>query len=145
MATMALAGFAAPATGATSDSAAVVAVVHQFVDGFNKGSVATELATCTPTAAIIDDFAPYVWRSCADWAQAYDAWATQNNVTKGTVTLGKPREAYVTGNVAYVVNPADYAYTQRGKTVSMPGCTWTVVLKKSAGRWRISGWTWADR
>lgn len=143
LAAIAAAGFAAPATAATSDATSVMAVVHRFVDGFNRGNTTSALA-CVPSATIIDDFPPHQWQSCADWASAYDAWAKANGVTDGIVTLGKPSHVDVTGNVAYVVNPATYTYKQHGKAVTMAGAIWTVVLKKAAARWRIASWAWAD-
>jgi hypothetical protein len=53
---------------------------------------------------------------------------------------GVPRpHVDITENAAYVVNPATYAYEDHGKGVTMAGCTWTVVLKKSALAYRRLG------
>ena len=83
---------------AASESADVVKVVHQFIDAFNKGDTKGVLATCAPQAAIIDEFAPYVWAgptACADWAKDFDADAGKNGITDAKVTVGKPRHEAV--------------------------------------------------
>lgn len=141
-ATVCLATTSAIAAGA--ESAALIAVERQFVAGFNAGDVEREVATCAPTTAIVDDFPPHLWKSCAEWARAYAAWAKQNGVTNGTVVLGKPLHVDVDGSVAYVVNPTTFSSRHHGKVVTMTGSIWTVILGKSAGRWRITGWAWAD-
>jgi hypothetical protein len=105
---VAVAGFAA-----ASEQAEVMAPVHQFVDGFNKGDAKSALATCADQTLIIDEFPPHVWQgagACATWASAYEADAKKNGITDGVVTLGKPKHVDVTGDVAYVVVPANYVY-----------------------------------
>src|SRR6266536_2571595 len=84
---------AAPAT-AQAGRADVMALVRQFIDGFNKGDVKSALAACADQASIIDEFPPYEWHgpgACAKWANDYDADAKKNGVTDGNVTLGTPR------------------------------------------------------
>src|SRR4051794_264263 len=91
-----------------ADSADVMASVHQFVDGFNKGDVKTALAACAEQAFIIDEVAPYEWHgagACAAWAKDYGADASKNGITDPVVTLGKPRHVQVTADRAYVVVP----------------------------------------
>ena len=55
---------------AASEQADVMAPVHQFVDGFNKGDINSALATCVDEVSIIDEFAPYRWSgagACSMW------------------------------------------------------------------------------
>lgn len=132
---------------AASEQSDVMAPVHQFVDGFNKGDAKTAVATCAEQTSIIDDFAPYRWDgegACVAWAKAYDDWAKKNGVTDGVVTLAKPRYIEVGGDTAYVVVPAGFEGKQNGKPMKREtGAPWTLVLHKGASGWLITAWTWS--
>ena len=131
---------------AADDKKDVMVPVHQFIDGFNKGDVKSAVAACADEASIIDEFPPYEWHgagACAAWGAAFDADAKKNGITPGAVTLGKPRHVDVTGDHAYVVVPAEYAFTQKGKPVKEAGSTLTVALQKGASGWRITAWAWS--
>src|SRR3954469_10200448 len=111
----ALAGLIAATPLAASEATDAMAPVHQFVDGFNKGDAKTALAACAEQASIIDEFPPHEWHgagACAKWADAYEANAKKEAITDGVVTLGKPTHVDVTGDRAYVVVPAGYAWKQ---------------------------------
>ena len=130
----------------STDKTDVVATIHQFVDGFNKGDTKSALATCAQEATIIDEFPPYGWHgagACDKWAADYDADARKNGVTDGVVTLGTPRHVDVTGDHAYVVAPVEYSFNQNGKPVKEINSTFTVVLHKEAAGWRIVSWAWS--
>ena len=136
------------AQGATvaQDKTAVMAPVHQFVDAFNKGDTKTAVAACADQTSIIDEFPPHEWHgsgACAKWANDFDADAKKKGITDEVVTLGSPRHIDITGDRAYVVVPADYAYKQKGKSVKETGSILTVALQKSAAGWRMTGWSWA--
>ena len=138
--------FAAGAA-ASSEQTAVMASVHQFIDGFNRGDAKTALAACASPASIIDDIPPHEWHgptACADWANAYNDNAKKNRITDGIVTLGTPWHVDVTGDRAYVVVPVKYTYRQNGKPVTESGSVLTVALRKIAAGWRLTGWTWAQ-
>lgn len=139
---MILSGLAVAAD--SPDQAAVMKTVNQFVDGFNKSDIKTMLATCGHPTAIIDDFAPHAWQSCSLWWNDYLAWAKQVGATDGTVTLGSPKHVDVTGEHAYVVVPATFAYKANGKPMKQDGATWTLVLQKGSAGWRITAWTWTE-
>jgi len=124
------------------DQAAAMKTVNQFVDGFNKADSKTALATCAHQTSIIDDFPPHTWQSCSTWLNDYNAWAKKNGVTDGVVTLGAAKHVDVTGDRAYVVVPASFAYKGNGKTMSQSGAMWTLVLQKGTAGWRITAWTW---
>ena len=131
---------------AGSEQTEVMAPVRQFVDGFNKGDAKSAVAACADQTMIIDDFPPHLWHgagACASWASAYEADAKKNGIVDGVVTLGKPRQVDITGDVAYVVVPASFSYKQNGKLVKEAGATFTLVLQKGMAGWRITAWAWA--
>lgn len=133
---------------AFGDRKDVMAAVHQFVDGFNKGDTKTALAACAEQASIIDEFPPYVWQgtdACLNWANDYDADAKKNGITDGSVTLGSPRHVDIAGDRAYVVVPTNYTYKKKGALVKEIGSTLLVALQKRADGWRITGWAWSKR
>ena len=131
---------------AASEQTDVMALVHQFVDSFNKGDVKGTVAVCADQASVVDEFPPYHWSgagACANWMNDYDADAKKNGITDGNVTLGKPKHVDVSGDRAYVVIPSDYAFTKNGKPVKETGSMFTIALRKEAAGWRVAGWAWA--
>jgi len=73
----------------------------------------------------------------------YDSDAKKRGISDGAVTLGKVRHVDVSDDLAYVVVAADYAYKMNGKPVKETGSILTLVLRKSATGWRITGWSWS--
>ena len=150
---MAVAVFATGQTPALAQTPAsaktdVLAPVHQFVDGFNKGDTKTALAACADQTSIIDEFPPHEWHgagACAKWMSDYDADAKKNGITDGIVTLGTPAHVDITADRAYVVVPSDYTFKKQGKPVKETGSMFTFALQKGADGWRITGWAWAKR
>lgn len=145
---LSLAAFAASSTAQTPGAAqsAVLAAVHQFVDGFNKGDTKVLLATCADQTSILDEFPPHEWHgagACAKWASDFDSDAKKNGITDGVVTLGKASHVDITADRAYVVIPANYTFKQKGKPVSEVGSIITLAMQKSPTGWRITGWAWA--
>ena len=129
-----------------SDQTDVMAPIHQFVDGFNKGDVNSALAACSDETSIIDEFPPHEWHgagACAKWANDYVENAKKDGITDGFVTLRKPLHVDVTGDRAYVVAPADYAFKQHGKAKKETRATMAFSLHKDATGWRVTGWSWA--
>ena len=137
---------AASGSAAASEQSDVMAPIHQFVDGFNKGDVNSALAACSEETSIIDEFPPHEWHgagACAKWANDYVANANKDGITDGFVTLRKPLHVDVTGDRAYVVAPADYAFKQHGKPKKETRATMAFSLHKDATGWRVTGWSWA--
>ena len=135
------------ASTAASEQNAVMATVHQFIDGINREDMKAAAAACASPASIVDDFPPHAWQgptACADWATAFEADNKKSAITGVTVTLGKPWHVDVTGDRAYVVVPANDKYKQNGKPATESGSIFTVALKKFAAGWRITGWAWAQ-
>jgi hypothetical protein len=136
----------APAASPATDQADVLATVHRFVDGFNKGDMKAASAACADQTNIIDEFAPFQWQgagACAVWARDYDTDATKNHITDGIVTLGKARHVDISGNSAYVVMNTDYAFKRNGKREKETGSVITCTLQKGTAGWHITGWTWS--
>lgn len=130
----------------TADQKAVLTVVHQFLDGFNKGDVASAIATCAAQTSIIDEFPPFEWSgagACGKWANDYDADAKKKGITAGAVTLSAPRHNVVEGDRAYVVIPAAYEVTRKGKQVKQTGAVMAITLRKGAAGWKITAWSWS--
>jgi ketosteroid isomerase-like protein len=141
-----VAAWAAAAPAATSEKSAVMATVHQFVDGFNKGDVKTAIAACADQTSIIDEFPPHEWHgagACANWANDFDADAKKNGITDEVVTLGEPRHVDITGDRAYAVVNADYTFKQKGKPMKETASVMTFALQKSPAGWRIAAWAWS--
>jgi len=134
-------------TVAASDKSDVMAVIHQWVDGFNQGDTKAMVATCADQGAIIDDFAPNEWHGagvCATWIKDFEAWSTKNAITDSKVIAGKARHLTVDGNNAYVVMPMTFTYNDHGKPMKETGSLVTMSLAKSDSGWRVSGWAWSS-
>ena len=135
-----------PAAAPAADSG-VMAVINRAISAFNTGDAKAWAATCTSPAAIIDDFPPHSWQgldACARWWTAWGADAKKNGDTDAVVTLGTPRLVSVTGERAYAVFPATYAYKQHGKPVTQTGAVFTFALGKTGAGWLITSWAWSD-
>lgn len=132
---------------ASEEDAKVVAVLNQFVDGFNKGDTRMITASCAENMSIIDEFSPFLWQgdgACAKWMNDYEANARKKGISDGVVTLSKPKHVDVDGDRAYVVAAANYSYKEKGKPVEQVGSIMTLALHKSAEGWKIVGWSWAQ-
>jgi len=135
------------ATGSgASENADVMAVLKQWSDAFNRGDAKSILATCAGEASILDDVPPHEWHgagACSKWLADDVAYDKKNDITHAVVTFGEAKHIDVTANHAYVVAPANFTYTQKGKPVKETAVV-TMTLRKSAGGWHITGWAWAD-
>lgn len=134
------------AEATTPDQKAVMATVHEFVDGFNAGDVKRATSVCTDAMSILDEFPPYEWHGAgalSKWLQDYAADAQQNGITDGVVTLLAPRHIDVMADRAYVVATADYTFRMQGKPVGEQGSGFTFALQRVKDAWRITGWCWS--
>ncbi len=130
-----------------SDQGDALAVVKQFIDGFNTGDAKAALATCASPSSVIDEFPPYHWEgptACQDWANDNDAYNQKNGITDGKVTVGKPRHIEAIGDYAYIVLPGKFSYNLKGKPMVESGAVWTMTLRKLPAGWRITGSAWAE-
>jgi ketosteroid isomerase-like protein len=129
-----------------SEKSDVMAIVHQMVDGFNKGDLTLSAAACADQAVILDDTPPHVWQgsgACAAWLDAYQAWAKNGDVTGVSEAIVKVRHIDVSGDFAYVVQSVGLSWIEKGKPMSEKAVE-TVTLQKATVGWRITGWAWAD-
>lgn len=134
------------ASAIASEETDVLAPIHQFVDGFNKGDVKSALDACAAETSIIDEFPPHEWHgagACAKWADDYVANAKKDEITDGVVALHKPSHVTVSGDRAYVVVPSDYTWKQKSRPMKETRAAFTFALSKGAGGWKIIAWTWS--
>jgi ketosteroid isomerase-like protein len=137
----------ASAAAIASEKTDAMAVVHQWVDAFNKGDGKAATSYCADGALIIDDFAPHVWQgpgACANWYKDYEAFVAKGQVTDPSVALGKSHHLDVDSGYAYLVTPATLTYAKAGKPVTEKAIV-TMALKKGSSGWQITGWAWADQ
>jgi hypothetical protein len=140
-----LPAFASAQTPA-SERGAVLATVHRFVDGFNKGDTKMLFAACGDQTSILDEFPPYEWHgagACEKWVADFDVDAKKKGITGGVVTLHTPTHVDIAADRAYVVIPANYDFKQKGKPVGEAGSIIALTLQKTSAGWRITGWSWA--
>ncbi len=138
--------FLSVGTAGASEKTAVMAVIHQWVDTFNRGDMKSSLAACADQTVVMDEIPPDVWQgsgACAAWKDAYDAWVKSNGVTEVSEAIGKVHHIDISGGFAYVVQSANFSWTEKGKSMSEEAIE-TVTLKKTSAGWRITGWAWAD-
>jgi hypothetical protein len=138
-------GFLTAGQAAASEKAAVMATVHQIVDGFNKGDTQSLLSTCASETSIIDEVPPHEWHGaggCSAWMKDYGIYAQKEEIADAVTTLGVPRRIQISVSNAYVVIPAKCDYKQKGKPVH-ENVIVTLSLHKSDSQWRLTGWTWA--
>jgi ketosteroid isomerase-like protein len=121
-----------------SDASDAKAAIEKWVGDFNKGDFKSLVAACAPRASIVDGFPPYAWQSCADWMNAYETNNKAIHATGGTLAIGKPVYTDVTGGRAYMIYPATFTDTQKGKPVVYQG-SWTMTLRKTPGGWVFTG------
>ncbi len=124
--------------GNASDVTDVQALVAKWVADFNKGDVPAFLDVCAPRVAVVDGFPPYAWTTCEDWIADYDANNKRLEATPGTLWIGKPLYREVTADHAYLIYPARFVDTQKGKTVTYKG-TWTITLRRTGRGWQFTG------
>ena len=128
-----------------SNKTDVLAVVHQWTDNYNKGDPKAALAACADEAVIFDDIPPYEWHgsgACAAWNDSFNTLAKKNNLTFDHAEIVKVRGVEITGDAAYVSTILIFATKNKDGVIEAEKGTWTLVIKKSNGAWRITGWAW---
>jgi len=128
-----------------ADKSDVMAAVHKFAEGANKGDAKAVSEACADQTSIIDEFAPHAWSgagACAKWFDDFGAFMKKEQMSDAKLSLGKPRHVDVTGDAAYVVVPTTFTYKAKGKPEKEANAMWTLVLQKTGGNWRITSWAW---
>lgn len=122
-----------------------LAVVQQYIDGFNNGDIEQMAAVFADSAAILDGMAPHLWQGPAatrDWYRDVLTEGELHGASGYFVTLADPVHNNVTGDSAYVVVPATMTFTVNDSQVTQTGAFFTVALRKQADGWRIAAWAW---
>ena len=136
--------FAAPA--AAPSQGTVLAPLHAFVDGFNKGDVKAAAAAYAPDAVIVDEIPPFEWRgkAFAGWSKALaKAWKA-GGLADGHMTLATATQFSVEKGMAYAIVPAHLTFTEKGKPASEDGFL-TATMKRFKRGWLIRSWTWTTK
>jgi hypothetical protein len=136
----------APAYAAGADDP-LLAPIHQFVDGLNKGDMKAAAAAHVAAPSIIDDVPPHSWQgdgALDKWAAADDADMKKHDMTDAKVAIQKPSHLQNEGDVAYVVVPTVYSFKMKGKKVAENGYL-TFALAQQGSDWKIAAWTWTRR
>ena len=124
----------------------VAAPIHQFIDSFNKGDTkSAEAAHVKKGLFIVDEVAPHQWQgegAFKAWMADLDKHDKAAGVTDGSVKLGDAIRQVVSGDHAYVVMAANYAFKQKGVPTNATA-QMTFALRKGDGGWKISAWTYS--
>ena len=127
-----------------TDKEEIVASIHQFADNLDPKTIDKALAACDSPAAVIDEFPPHVWNSCADWVKAFGEYNEKNGITDADAKIGAPWSVDVDGDRAYAVCPATYAFKQHGKPVKELHAVFTAAFRKTNSGWKITAWSWSN-
>ena len=120
--------------------------VRQYADALNRNDAAAMAAVFAVPGAILDGMAPHVWQgptASQDWYRDVLADSQKHGVSEIFVKFGQPLHNDITGDSAYVVVPATMTFKAQGQSIVQSGATFTVALRKVAGKWRIASWAWA--
>ena len=135
-----------PALAAGADDA-LLAPIHQFIDGVNKGDMKAAAAAHVAAPAILDEVAPHNWQgegAVDKWAASFGAEMQQDGITDAKLAIKKPSQLQHEGDAAYVVVPTIYSFKQKGKKAAENGYL-TFALAQQGSDWKIASWTWTRR
>jgi ketosteroid isomerase-like protein len=138
LATVPTLALAASATGP-------VAVVHGFIDAFDRGDIAAAEATNAPDVSILDEMPPHEWHGAGafqGWVSALGADAKAHDQSSQKVTLGPAIRSQIDGDTAYVVFQAVFSYREHGRAIAEPA-QMVFALRDGAGGWKITSWAWS--
>lgn len=135
---LSLASFGAQA----ADTPPALAPFYQFADAMNAGDTTKAAAAYTPSATIIDEFAPHIWNSFGAWAHDADVSFKADGVTGLHIALSPASFTNVDAKHGYGVVPSVLTYKVKGKPTTEKGM-FTVSTAKEATGWKITGWAWS--
>jgi len=129
---------------AASEKTDVMAVMHQWVDGFNNGDMKSWVATCADQTSIIDDIPPHEWHGaggCSKWWDDFNAFTKANEITNGKVPSASPGTSISQRTAPISLSPPIYLRHEReadeAERFNRDGCH-----AKSCIGWRMTGWAW---
>lgn len=123
-----------------------LAIVHQYIDAFNRGDKKTMEGAFAVPGLILYGSAPHIWegpRATRDWYRDALAATQEEGLTDYCVDLGEPLHVEVTGDRGYIVVPATMTFKMHGRRMTESGAVFTIVLCRQAEGWRIRAWAWA--
>jgi ketosteroid isomerase-like protein len=123
-----------------------MAIVRQYIDGFNKGDPKAMATAFAVPGSILDGMAPHVWQgptAAQDWYKDVLVEGERHGASDYFVILGEPLHNNVNGDSAYVVVPATMTFKAHGKKITQRGAVFTLALRRLAEGWRIAAWAWA--
>ena len=131
---------------AAARAADVNTPINDFIDGFNQGDTKRGFGAYAPgNVVIVDEFAPHIWtgpQAAQNWAADYGTHAKTDGITDGSVSHQAPTRVQMSGDLAYVLVPAEYTYKEKGKPQAETA-QFTFVLKMVDGAWKIAAWNYA--
>ena len=130
--------FLGSSAASASDAEDVKATIEKWISDFNRGDIKSFVAACSPRVAVVDGFPPYAWQSCNEWMTDYESNNNALQATHGTLEIGKPIYEELNASHAYVIYPATFTDTQKGKQVVYKG-TWTMTLQRTKRGWAFTG------
>jgi hypothetical protein len=143
---LALAGVLVTCVASANDTSEILGLIAKWNDLSNRGDEQGMAATCTE-ATVVDDLPPYEWHgtgACENWQKSADEFVKKESMTDIVGGIGKPMHIMISGEQAYVVMPATFAYTQEGKKFTEFAVA-TFTLQKKESTWLITSWVWAKK
>ena len=118
--------------------------IRQFMDSLARGDNASAAAACLPDITITDEVAPFHWRgkdALAKWGADLASNDKAAGIADQKVAIRPATREVVKGDMAYVIVPATFTFTEKGMAMR-ESAQLTFVLKRQAAGWKIAAWTW---
>jgi hypothetical protein len=134
----------APAAPAPPSEPKIQTTLNLLVRGLDGESAAQLSAAYAPDATIVDEFAPFSWRSpgaAARWLAGFEAYCASLKVTAPHIAGGAPRFVHEGTGVAYVALPLTFTFRADGHPQVEHGGL-ALTLRKLGAAWRISSSAW---
>ena len=128
-----------------SETSGPAAVVHRYIDAFNRGDEDGMAACFADAGFILDGMAPHVWSGSSatrKWHKDGAVEAEHLGITDPQISLGPPTHDAVVGDAAYFAAPATFDFKIRGQQINQTGAMLTVALRRADNEWQIAAWAW---